>query len=77
MIIAIIMTSTMSMTIHTQVSGTCARLDAALVFKESIKSGVRIISGNESSTKQQTATNPGSKMRHKPESRKSSVFAVP
>ena len=74
MITAIMMSSTMIKTIHSQVSDTCERVGEV---KDVIKSSIKIISGIASSTKQQTITKPGSKKRHKPESRKFSVFAVP
>jgi len=74
---AIMPTSMITMVIHIQVRGVCARLAAAFASRELKKSGVKMISGNESSIKQQTNTTPGSKMRHKPLSRKSSVLAVP
>jgi hypothetical protein len=63
--------------IHIQVSGVWAILAAAFEFKELKNNGVKIISGNESKIKQQTTTNAGSMIRHKPLSRKFSVFAVP
>lgn len=52
-------------------------LAAAFESKDLKKSGVKMISGNESKMRQQTNTNAGSMMRHKPLSRKFSVFAVP
>jgi len=52
-------------------------LAAAFEFSELKNSGVKIISGNESKIRQQTTTNAGSMIRHKPLSRKFSVFAVP
>src|SRR5437763_6398991 len=69
--------SIITIVIHTQVSGVFARLEAAFEFSELKNSGVKIISGNESKIKQQTTTNAGSMIRHKPLSRKFSVFAVP
>src|SRR5690348_6583579 len=69
--------SIITITIQIQVSGVCAILAAAFVFKELKNNGVRIISGKESKIRQQTTTNAGKMIRHKPLSRKFSVFAVP
>jgi len=77
MTIAMIPTSIIIMVIHNQVRGVLARLAAAFEFSELKNSGVKIISGNESKIRQQTNTNAGSMIRHKPLSRKLSVFAVP
>ena len=66
-----------TMVIHIQVRGVCARLAAEFESRELKNSGVKMIRGNESKTKQQTNTNAGNIMRHKPLSRKFSVFAVP
>lgn len=74
---AIMPTSIITMVIHIQVSGVCARLAAAFEFRELKKSGVRMISGKAISISMQINTNAGSMMRHKPLSRKFSVFAVP
>ncbi len=74
---AIMPTSIITMVIHIQVRGVFARLAAAFTSRELKNSGVKMMSGNESKTKQQINTNAGSMMRHKPLSRKFSVFAVP
>src|SRR6266700_1514451 len=77
MIMAMITTSIRTMVIHIQVRGIFARLAAAVESKDLKNSGVKIISGNESRIRQQTTTNAGSMIRHKPLSRKFAVFAVP
>jgi hypothetical protein len=69
--------SIITIVIHIQVSGVCAILAAAFEFSELKNSGVKIISGNESKIRQHPITNAGSMIRHKPLSRKFSVFAVP
>ena len=69
--------SMITIVIHIQVSGVCAMLAAAVELSELKKSGVKIISGNDNKIRQQATTNAGSKIRHKPLSRKFSVFAVP
>src|SRR6266705_5462726 len=69
--------SIITIVIHIQVSGVLAILAAAYETKDLKNSGVKIISGNESKIRQQTTTNAGSMIRHKPLSRKFSVFAVP
>jgi hypothetical protein len=69
--------SIITIVIHTQVSGVCAILAAAVEFSELKNNGVKIINGNESKIRQQTTTNAGSMIRHMPLSRKFSVFAVP
>src|SRR5438874_11589160 len=63
--------------IDIQVSGGLAILPAAFECNDLKNNGVKIISGNESKIRQQTTTNAGSMIRHKPLSRKFSVFAVP
>ena len=75
--IAMMTASIITIVIHIQVSGVCATLAAAVELSELKNSGVKIISGKESKIKQQTTTNAGSIIRHKPLSLKFSVFAVP
>jgi len=75
--IAIMPASIITIVIHIHVRGVCATLAAAFESRELKNSGVRMISGNASKIRQQTNTNAGSMIRHKPLSRKFSVFAVP
>ena len=77
MTIAMMPTSIITMVIHIHVRGVCAMLAAAFASKDLKNSGVKMMSGNASKIRQQTNTNAGSMMRHKPLSRKFSVFAVP
>src|ERR1700687_94129 len=69
--------SIITIVIHIQVSGVCATFAAAVELSELKNSGVKIINGNDNKIRQQATTNAGSKIRHKPLSRKFSVFAVP
>ena len=64
-------------TIHSQLIGVPATLAAALALNEEKRSGIKMISGIANTARQQAATKAGSKMRHSPESRRFSVFAVP
>ena len=75
--IAIMPASIITIVIHIHVRGVCATLAAAFESRELKNSGVRMISGKDISINMQINTNAGSMMRHKPLSRRFSVFAVP
>ena len=68
-------TSRMIRTIHSQVNEVL--FEKVPAVSEVEKSGIRMISGIASRARQQRITKAGSTMRHRPESCKFSVLAVP